>query len=102
MTLLVWVMWRWLQRGRGRPAKASYISAILISSLLFGIGHLPVAFMLFPAPTVALIVFVITANSMFGFIAGFLYWKRGLEAAIVAHMVAHLVMFAASYAGAYF
>lgn len=102
MTLLVWVAWRLLQRGQSRPRPAYFVSAILISSLVFGIGHLPVAFLLFPQPTAALIVFVIVANSAFGIIAGFLYWKRGLEAAIVAHMVTHVVMFVASSVGAYF
>jgi membrane protease YdiL (CAAX protease family) len=84
MTLLVWLF-----RGR-------YVLAILISSLVFAIGHLPIAFMLFPKPTLVLIAFVIAANSLFGVIAGVLYWKRGLESAIVAHMVTHLVMVAAS------
>jgi len=102
MTLLVWLAWRWFQRGQGQPAPACFVGAIVVSSLVFGLGHLPIAFMLVPNPTAALIGFVIVANSSFGLIAGFLYWKSGLEAAIVAHMVTHLVMFAASRAGAYF
>lgn len=102
MTLLVWAAWRWFQRGQGHPKAAYFVGAILIPAILFGIGHLPIAFLLIPAPTFALIVFVIVANSVFGIIAGFLYWKRGLEAAIVAHIVAHVVMLAATKAGAYF
>lgn len=102
MTLLVWVAWRLFQKGQDKPKPALFVSAILISSLVFGIGHLPVAFMLFPEPTLALTLFVITGNSAFGLIAGYLYWKKGLESAMVAHMLAHVVMFAASYFGAYF
>jgi hypothetical protein len=42
-----------------------------------------------------LVVYVISANSLFGFVAGFLYWRRGLEAAMIAHMFAHVVLLAA-------
>jgi hypothetical protein len=102
MTLLVWASWRSFHKERSRPKPAYFICAIVISSLVFGIGHLPIAFMLFSEPTLALTLFVIVGNSTFGLIAGYLYWKKGLESAIVAHMLAHVVMFTASYFGAYF
>ena len=102
LTLLVWAAWRLFQKGEDRPKPAVFVSAILVSSLVFGIGHLPVAFMLFPEPTLALTLFVIVANSAFGLIAGYLYWKKGLESAILAHALAHVIMFMASYFGAYF
>ncbi|HEX8287228.1 MAG TPA: CPBP family glutamic-type intramembrane protease [Pyrinomonadaceae bacterium] len=102
LTLLVWVLWRLFQSGMGEPKSVYFIAAIIISSIVFGIGHLPVAYMLLPDATVALTLFVIVGNSVFGLIAGFLYWKKGLESAIIAHMLAHVVMFTASYFGAYF
>jgi hypothetical protein len=102
MSLLVWGAWRIFQKGQEAPKPRLFIGAILISSVIFGIGHLPVAFMLVPEPTLALISFVIVGNSTFGLIAGYLYWKKGLESAMIAHMMAHLVMFTASYFGAYF
>lgn len=96
MTLLVWGTWRLFQKGAGKPQPAYFVAAILISSILFGMGHLPYAFLLFPDATTGLILYVIIANSAFGFIAGYLYWRKGLEAAIIAHMVAHVVMFIAN------
>jgi hypothetical protein len=102
MTLLVWAAWRVFQKARGRPKPAYFILAILISAVLFGMGHLPIAIMLFPKPGLALISFVIVANSIFGLIAGYLYWKKGLESAVVAHMLTHLVLLTATYFGAYF
>lgn len=102
MTLLVWAAWRLFQKGLGRPKPAFFVGAILMSSLVFAIGHLPVAFMLFPEMTLALTVFVIVGNSSFGLIAGYLYWKKGLESAMLAHALTHIVMFTASYFGAYF
>ena len=102
MTLLVWAAWRLCQKGRGQPKPAYFVGAILVSTLMFAIGHLPVAFLLFPEPTLALIVFALVGNSAFGLIAGYLYWKKGLESAMIAHALTHVVMFTASYFGAYF
>jgi hypothetical protein len=58
--------------------------------------------MLLPEATVALTTCVLVGNSMFGLIAGYLCWKRGLESAMIARMSARVVLFAASYFGAYF
>lgn len=102
MTLLVWASWRLLQRREGGPKPAYFVGAILVSSLVFGVGHLPVAFMILPEVTAALTLYVIVANSVFGLIAGYLYWKKGLESAMLAHMLAHVCMHAAGYFGAYF
>ncbi|HEV7643749.1 MAG TPA: CPBP family glutamic-type intramembrane protease [Pyrinomonadaceae bacterium] len=110
MTLLVWLIWgaawRVFQKGQektnAKPKAVYFIGAIFISAFIFGIGHLPIALMIVPEPTVAFVLFVIIANSVFGIIAGFLYWKKGLESAIIAHILTHVTMFSASYLGAYF
>lgn len=102
MTLLVWAAWRLFQKGRDKPKPVYFVAAIVISSVVFGIGHLPVAFMLLPEATFGLTLYVIVANSIFGLIAGYIYWKKGLESAMIAHMMAHVVMLTASYFGAYF
>jgi len=94
MTLLVWLAWRFIQRRRDAAAPACFIGAIVISSIIFAFGHLPIAFLLFPEIGFPLIAYVIIANSVFGLIAGYLYWKKGLESAMLAHIVAHLVMVA--------
>ena len=60
-------------------------------------GHLPIASMLAGGLTAPLVIYVITANSIFGIVAGFLYWRRGLEAAMIAHISTHLVLISAIY-----
>lgn len=102
MTFIVWAAWRLFQKREERPGSLVFGFAVLASSLLFAVGHLPIAFMLFPDRTTALTTFVIISNSAFGLVAGYLYWKKGLESAIIAHAFTHLVLFSASYFGAYF
>jgi hypothetical protein len=99
MTLLVWLAWQLLQKGKGKPRPVWFVSAIIISSVVFGMGHLPLVRAMAINFTVAIVGYIVVANSLFGFIAGYLYWKRGLEAAIIAHMVAHVVIITAMYLG---
>jgi hypothetical protein len=97
MTLLVWALWRLFQKAEGRPRPVFFVLAIVLSAVVFGIGHLPIAFMLAGGLTAPLVIYVVTSNSIFGIVAGFLYWRLGLEAAIIAHMAAHVVLIAAIY-----
>lgn len=102
MSALVWVGWRVAANKQPTPPAMIFVAAILGSAFVFGLGHLPVAFMLVPKPTLTLIAFVIVANSAFGLVAGWLFWKRGLESAIIAHVTTHLVLWSASRLGIYF
>jgi len=95
MTLLVWLPWRLLQKGKDKPRPVWFVSAIIISSVVFGVGHLPLVQALGVNFTVAIAGYIVVANALFGLIAGYLYWQRGLEAAIIAHMMTHVVIVAA-------
>ena len=97
MTFLVWVAWRLLQKGEGQPKAMYVVASIVLSAVIFGAGHLPIASMLSGGLTLPLTIYVITANSIFGIVAGFLYWRLGLEAAIIAHMFTHVVLILAIY-----
>ncbi|HEX5704810.1 MAG TPA: CPBP family glutamic-type intramembrane protease [Pyrinomonadaceae bacterium] len=99
LTLLVWVAWRVFQRRRPQPGTVCFVGAILISSIVFGVGHLPVAVAIGGPLTLPVVAFVVTVNGVFGLIAGYLFWRKGLEAAIIAHMLAHVGIVSASYFG---
>jgi membrane protease YdiL (CAAX protease family) len=95
MTFLVWIGWKLFQRGRGEPHAGFVLASIFLSALLFGVGHLPIAFLINNGLDLPVVVYVIMANGIFGIVAGFLYWRRGLESAIISHMFAHVVLIAA-------
>jgi len=91
MTLLLWLGWRVVQRGQGLPGKALVVAAVVLSALLFAVGHLPAAQAMAGVLTPPVVLFVLAGNTAFGLLAGALYARRGLEAAIVAHVLAHLL-----------
>ena len=97
MTCLVWLFWRLAPRRNGTPGAVVIWSAIAASAVLFGLGHLPVVNASVGVVTLGIAGYVVAANATFGVLAGVLYWRWGLEAAIVAHVTAHL--FAAGIAG---
>ena len=91
MTVLVWIAWRLLQRRKGTPQIVYVWLAIVVSALLFGAGHLPAAAAQIGELTADVAAFVVGANTVFGILFGFLFWRYGLEAAIIAHAFAHMV-----------
>jgi hypothetical protein len=92
MSFFVWCSYRVTQAKNSEIRSYNYILAISLSALVFGIGHLPVAFSLSPVVTIPLLTYIIMGNAAFGFIAGYLFWKHGLECAIGSHIIAHLTM----------
>ncbi len=88
MTFIVWVAYQITQKF----TSGIYWTGIILAALLFGAGHLPLAFSLSASPSAILILYIILGNAVGGMIFGWLYWKKGLEAAMIAHIFAHVAM----------
>ncbi|MCL2739688.1 MAG: CPBP family intramembrane metalloprotease [Oscillospiraceae bacterium] len=92
MSLLVWIILAISRkRGASEPPAWSVWAAIGIAAILFGLGHLP-----FTASMVEIdwlvIARAVLLNGVGGIIFGWLFWKRGLVAAIIAHFSADIVL----------
>jgi membrane protease YdiL (CAAX protease family) len=88
MTLVVWAGARLRRRAAGPHL---YWFAIVLAALLFGAGHLPAAAAIWPLT--AMVVFrTLLLNAVAGLAFGWLYWRRGLESAMLAHFCADLVL----------
>jgi hypothetical protein len=88
---LVWILgWFW-QNSSGMPANGVYWTAIVIAALLFGLGHLPATRNITPL-TPMLIVRAIALNGIAGIAFGWLYWRYGLEAAMLSHFCADILL----------
>lgn len=94
MTAAAWSAWRIFKRGSPQPSRAIMWSAIVLSALAFGVLHLPAAAAALPELTAVIVAYVIIGNAVFGVVAGYLFWRYGLESAIGAHILAHLFAYA--------
>ncbi|MEX2582046.1 MAG: CPBP family intramembrane glutamic endopeptidase [Gemmatimonadota bacterium] len=90
MSFLAWAVWRLVGRGRGGPGAGAMWGAIVGAAIAFGMGHLPALAAVVPLTT-PLIVRTVALNALGGVIFGWLYWRRSLEAAMVAHATFHVV-----------
>lgn len=95
MTVLVWLAWALLQRRRGVPGPRQIGLAIAVSAVVFGAGHLPAAAFLGGGLNPVAVVWVVGVNAAFGFLFGYLYWRHGLESAMIAHGLTHIVHYLA-------
>ena len=66
------------------------MGAIILAALLFGVGHLPATALIVPL-TPVVIARAIVLNGIGGLLFGWLYWRRSLEAAMIAHATFHVV-----------
>jgi hypothetical protein len=89
-TIVAWLMAKGLGfEGRGR--KIALTIGVVFAALLFGVGHLPAAFNLWP-PSVVVVARTVVLNAIVGLLVGILYVRRGLEHAIVLHFSADIVL----------
>ncbi len=77
------------------PSNRNYLlwTANAAVALFFGLGHLPVAFQLIP-PTALEIVRILALNGIAALAFGWLYFTRGLWAAVIAHFTADIIIHA--------
>jgi membrane protease YdiL (CAAX protease family) len=75
------------------PAKNNMLmwAAIALSSILFGLGHLPVTAAL-TTITPLVILRAVVLNGIGGLVFGWLYWKKGLEYGMAAHFTTDILL----------
>jgi hypothetical protein len=89
VTLLVWILSK-LLKNRLNNVKMWF--AIILAAILFGVGHLPTASAAGMDMTLLLTLRIILLNAVGGIIFGWLYWKKGFEAAVIAHFTADICL----------
>ncbi|HEX6269971.1 MAG TPA: CPBP family intramembrane glutamic endopeptidase [Anaerolineales bacterium] len=91
MSLLAWLGSFISKTAEGKPTNAVFWAANILAAVLFGLGHLPATAALIPL-TPLVITRAIVLNGLAGVAFGYLYWKRGLEASMLAHFSADIVL----------
>ena len=101
VSLLVWIIFKIKWFKNGRPSLIGIWISIVLAAIFFGLGHLPATAQIMPL-TGLVVIRAIVLNGAGGIIFGWLYWKKGLESAIIAHFSADIILhvitpFAASF-----
>lgn len=91
MSVLVWLGHFVSKTEEGRPTLTVLWISNTLAAVLFGLGHLPATAALFPL-TPLVVWRAITLNGLIGIAFGYLYFKHGLEAAMLSHFTADIVL----------
>ena len=91
MSMIVWLLARVIRRTEPLAQTGLVWTANGIVALAFGLGHLPVTATVVEL-TPLVVARAIVLNGIAGLVFGWLYWKRGLAAAMVAHFAADIVL----------
>jgi len=91
MSLVAWVAGKVWKTASGQPSAGAFWLANILVAVAFGAGHLPLAAQL-TRLTPLLVTAVISLNGVAALGFGYLYWKRGLESALLAHFSADIVL----------
>jgi membrane protease YdiL (CAAX protease family) len=86
---------RVLTRREFALTPAGFWIANIVAAVLFGLGHLPVTARLVPLTSVV-VTRAIALNGIVGLVAGYLFWRRGIEMAIACHFSADIVLHVAA------
>jgi len=88
MTLVVWITSKLTRRLND----ITYWIGIILPAILFAVAHFPIVFASVSHPSFLLLTYILIDNFIGGLIFGWLYWKKGLEAACIAHIFTHVAM----------
>lgn len=82
---------RWLLK-QTQTSAVLFWTANILSALLFGAAHLPQFALMAGRLSSTVVGVVLFQNGVVGLIFGWLYWQRGLLAAMLAHITADIII----------
>jgi membrane protease YdiL (CAAX protease family) len=91
MTLIVWIFFKIKKTADGKPTTVGIWLAIIITAIIFGLGHLPITGTI-TTITPMIVARAIILNGVGAIIFGWLYWKKGLESAMISHFSTDIIL----------
>ena len=91
LSLVAWIGMKVFRKQQTKLSPGVFWLSNVIVAILFGLGHLPSASMVMSI-TPFVIFLALTLNGIAAIAFGYLYYKRGLEAAMIAHFCADFVV----------
>jgi len=91
VSFFVWITFKTKKNADGNPESIGIWLSIILAAVFFGLGHLPATAQITPL-TGLVVARAIVLNGVLGIIFGWLYWKKGLESAMIAHFSTDIVL----------
>jgi hypothetical protein len=91
LSLVLWLIGRVWHTSQGKPARGAFWTANTLVAILFGLGHLPAAAHMMQINATA-ILYVLSLNGVAALLFGYLFWRHGLESAMIAHFFTDLAL----------
>ncbi|MEM3666262.1 MAG: CPBP family intramembrane glutamic endopeptidase [Candidatus Bathyarchaeia archaeon] len=91
MNLLLWIFSKIGKAKGGKTREFTAWLVIILTAIIFGLMHLPTTATLVPI-TLFITARAIILNGIAGIIFGWLYWKKGLESAMISHFTADIII----------
>lgn len=91
MSFFAWLFYRIKSDSQGNPTDVGMWLSTIIAALLFGVSHLP-AVLFFADVSVIHTLRIVLLNAIGGVVFGWLFWKKGLEYAMAAHLGMDLIL----------
>ncbi|MFA5131148.1 MAG: CPBP family intramembrane glutamic endopeptidase [Patescibacteria group bacterium] len=89
MSFFIWLSVKLFKRQEA--TRAAIIVSIILAAVIFGLGHLPLTASLTNL-TPLIIIRAVVLNGIGGIVFGWLFWKKGLESAMIAHFTADIFL----------
>lgn len=89
LTLFAWALTR--LTGKARPGVIELWTANVLAVVPFALAHVPNAMALGLSVTPGLLAIIFASNGFAGLFFGWLYWRFGIESAMIAHTVLDVV-----------
>jgi ABC-2 type transport system ATP-binding protein len=93
LSLLAWLAGLLFQESDGRPKLAVLWVANILLALVFGAAHLPAAEALGWPINTLIVTRTLVLNGIGGLVFGWLFWRFGLETAMLAHFFGDIVLY---------
>lgn len=91
LSLVMWLMWRALGDPRRRPGWLMGWSAIAVAALLSAGIPVYLGWTVTGSMAMAVVAQLLVCEIAYGLLAGVMFWRYGLESAMLAHVVTYLL-----------
>jgi membrane protease YdiL (CAAX protease family) len=89
MTFFIWISIKLFRQTK--PSRVGILISIFLAAIIFGLGHLPLTASLTELSPL-IVIRAVVLNGIGGIVFGWLFWKKGLESAMIAHFTADIFL----------